>query len=94
MQRRTRDATERIVLRLLFVRSIQTQAIPKAKIRDVIQGVPAMGRPSWGISRAFSNTPSMNEGRPVANKSSDKTTVIAPMTTLTLRFLIFFFGAV
>ena len=53
-----------------------------------------MGRPSWGISRVFSSMPSMNEGRPVANKSSDKTTVIAPMTTLTLRFLIFFFGAV
>jgi hypothetical protein len=89
-----RDAAERIVLRLLFVRSIQTQAIPKAKIRDVIQGVAAMGRPFWGISRDFNNTPSMSDGRPMANKTSDRATVIAPMTTLTLRFLIFFFGAV
>ena len=94
MQRSRSEAIERIHFAGRFVMSAQTQAIPKAKIRDVIQEVPAMGRPSWGISRDFSNTPSMNEGKPVADKSSDKTTVIAPMTTLTLRFLIFFFGAV
>ena len=88
------DAADRMFFKTEFVTSTQTQAIPKAKIRMAIQGVPAMGRPSCGMASDFKRMASMNAGMPEANKINASATLIEPMTTLALRFLIIFFGAV